>query len=112
MSVRVIEIEIKQFYIPHLELVKEEEIRENIKNWSDFIDYWAVDWNYREDTFHNEWQYFRTKKSPKINLKANSRDSAEDKTTYYQSLGKYNILVKVLDIFGNDTTKILEVQVQ
>ena len=109
---RNVEIVIKQFYIPHLELVKEEEIREKIKNWSDFIDYWAIDWNYRDDTFHNEWQDFRTKKNPKINLKANSRDSAEDKATYYQNPGKYWIVVKVLDIFGNDTTKIVEVQIR
>lgn len=109
---RNVEIEIKKFYIPHLELVKEEEIREKIKNWSDFIDYYAVDWNYRDDTFHNEWQDFRTKKDTKINLKANSKDSAEDKTTYYQIPGKYKILVKVLDIFGNDTTKIIEVEIK
>ena len=109
---RNIEVEIKKFYIPHLELVKEEEVREKIKNWSDFIDYWAVDWNYRDDTFHNEWQDFRTKKSPKITLKANSKDSAEDKAVYYKNSGKYKILVKVLDIFGNDTTKIVEVEIK
>lgn len=107
-----VEIEIEQFYIPHIELVKEEEIREKIKNWSDFIDYWAIDWNYRNDTFHNEWQDFRTKKNPKIALKANSKESAGDKTTYYKNPGKYNILVKVIDIFGNDTTEIVEVEIK
>jgi DNA modification methylase len=108
---RNVELQIKQFYIPHLELVKEEEIREKIKNWSDFIDYWAIDFNYRDDNFHNEWQDFRTKNTPKLNLRANSKDSAEDKTTYYKASGKYKILVKVLDIFGNDTTKIIEVEI-
>lgn len=109
---RNVEVEIKQFYIPHLELVKEEEVRQKIKNWYDFIDYWAIDWNYRDDTFHNEWQDFRTKKNPKITLIANSKDSAEDKTTYYANPGKYKILVKVIDIFGNDTTKIVEVEIK
>jgi len=109
---RNVEIQINKFYIPHLELVKEEEIREKIKSWSDFIDYWAIDFNYRDDTFHNEWQDFRTKKNPKINLRANSRDSAEDKTNYYQKPGKYKVLVKVLDIFGNDTTEIVEVEIK
>ena len=107
-----VEVEIKQFYIPHLELIKEEEIREKIKNWFDFIDYWAIDWNYRDDTFHNEWQDFKTKKKPKISLVANSKDSAEDKITYYTKPGKYKILVKVIDIFGNDTTKIVEVEIK
>ena len=107
-----VKIEIKSFFIPHLELAREEEVREKIKNWTDLIDYWAIDWNYRDDTFHNEWQEFRTKKIPKINLIANSKDSAEDKTKYYKIPGKYNILVKVIDIFGNDTTNILEVNVK
>ncbi|HLA94112.1 MAG TPA: site-specific DNA-methyltransferase, partial [Pyrinomonadaceae bacterium] len=39
-----------------------EEVRGKITHWSQWIDYWAVDWNYRDDTFHNEWQSYRTKK--------------------------------------------------
>jgi len=104
-------IEIKSFYIPHLELVKEEEVRAKIKHWQDYIDYWAVDWNYRDDTFHNEWQEFRTRKNPKLNLKANSRDSAEG-ARYYKEPGEYKIMVKVIDIFGNDTTRLLEVKIK
>ena len=41
-----------------------EDIRHNITHWRQWIDYWAVDWNYRDDTFHNEWQSYRTKKNP------------------------------------------------
>jgi len=79
-----------------------EEVRGKITHWSQWIDYWAVDWNYRDDTFHNEWQSYRTKKEPKIDLTA---------TNKYKEPGKYTILVKVIDILGNDTTKAIEVQV-
>ena len=32
-------------------------------HWSQWIDYWAVDWDNKDDTFHNEWQAYRTRKS-------------------------------------------------
>jgi len=95
--------EIKHFYIPHLDLVKEEEVRQKIKKWQDYIDYWAVDWDFKEDTFHNQWQDFRTRKEPSLELK----------TKYaYDKPGRYKIVVKVVDVFGNDTTKIEEMTVK
>src|SRR5205823_4991930 len=33
-----------------------EEARRAVKHWSQWIDYWAVDWDNKGDTFHNEWQ--------------------------------------------------------
>src|SRR2546426_4094282 len=45
-----------------------EEAREAIKHWSQLIDYWAVDWYFKSDTFHNQWQTYRTRKEPKIEL--------------------------------------------
>ncbi len=32
------------------------------------MDYWAVDWDYKDDTFHNQWQTYRTRKNPKMEL--------------------------------------------
>jgi adenine-specific DNA-methyltransferase len=61
-----------------------------------------VDWNYRDDTFHNEWQSYRTKQNPKIELTA-SNQSLEK--------GKYTVLVKVIDILGNDTTKAIQIEI-
>ena len=78
------------------------EIRGKITHWSQWIDYWAVDWNYRGDTFHNEWQSYRTKKEPKLDLTARNSDVHP---------GKYTVLVKVIDILGNDTTKAVSVEV-
>ena len=79
-----------------------EEVRRAIRHWSQMVDYWAVDWDYKGDTFHNQWQSYRTRKNPKIELEA--------KHTYPEP-GNYTIVVKVIDILGNDTTKTLEVQI-
>ena len=49
-----------------------EEARKAIKHWSQMIDYWAVDWDFKDDTFHNQWQSYRTRKDPKIELPAKS----------------------------------------
>jgi len=102
-------ITLKDFIIPNPELLPEE-VKDKVKSWSDFIDYWAVDWMFNQhdeeteedDTFHNMNQRYRTRKEPKLEL---SMDYD------YKKSGKYNILVKVIDIFGNDTTKLIEVKV-
>ena len=71
-----------------------------ITHWSQWIDYWAVDWNYKGDTFHNEWQSYRTKQNQKIELSA---------THLYETTGEFTLLVKVIDILGNDTTKAIHI---
>ncbi|MEM8968835.1 MAG: DNA methyltransferase, partial [Bacteroidota bacterium] len=81
-----------------------QEVQQSITHWSQWIDYWAVDWNYQGygDTFHNEWQSYRTKQRPKLELQASH---------VYEEAGTYQVLVKVIDILGNDTTKIVEIEV-
>ena len=99
------------------------------KKWSDWLDYWSVDFNFESKReiirikktkgssnkkeqyeerwtgdfiFENEWQSFRTKKDRKLLLKS----AAHEMTP-----GNYKIAVKVVDIFGNDTMKIMEVKI-
>lgn len=79
-----------------------EEVRGSITHWSQWIDYWSIDWNYRDDTFHNEWQSYRTKQNPKIELTA---------TNQFEQKGKFTVLVKVIDILGNDTTKAIQIEI-
>ncbi|MFH1824957.1 MAG: DNA methyltransferase [Candidatus Firestonebacteria bacterium] len=93
-------IELKDFAIPNMDLVPQE-VREKIKKWSDYIDYWSVDWDWNEDTFHNMWQSYRTKRERKLDIKSD--------THKYDKRGKHLIMIKVIDIFGNDTTRVLEV---
>ena len=111
------------------------------KKWTDWIDYWAVDFDFEnkreivrvktdlgpneqvnlpgvEDEqkklplweeiwtgdfiFENEWQSFRTKKDRSLELTTPPHECLP---------GRYKIAVKVVDIFGNDTMKIIDVNV-
>jgi adenine-specific DNA-methyltransferase len=78
------------------------EIASKIKDSRELIDYWAIDWDYKGDTFHNQWQSFRTKKNPKVDYEASHE---------YENAGEYQIMVKVIDVFGNDTNKVIKVRV-
>jgi DNA modification methylase len=109
------------------------------KKWTDWIDYWAVDFDYESKKeiikvkneeviqprldgtadpvqmkldefkevwtgdyiFENEWQSFRTKKDRTLELKSVYHE--------YETKGRKKIAVKVVDIFGNDTMKVIEV---
>ncbi len=97
------QVVLKNFIIPNEDLVPDE-VREKIKRWSDYVDFWAVDWDYQGDTFHNQWQSYRTRKHPALCL--------ESDWHIYDRPGKYQVMVKVIDIFGNDTTKLLPVDVR
>jgi adenine-specific DNA-methyltransferase len=74
-------------------------VRSKVKKWSDYIDYWAVDWNFQNDTFMQDWVTYRTRKDRKLAL-------TSDPHTYDRP-GRYRVLVKVVDIFGNDTSQAL-----
>lgn len=97
------QVKLTDFVIPNLDLIPIE-VKKLIKKWSDYIDYWSVDWNYKNDTFHNQWQCYRTKNDRSLEL-------ITDPYVYKQK-GDYRVMVKVIDIFGNDTTHIIELQVR
>lgn len=100
-------VKLDDFIIPNPELVPDE-VRSRIKKWSDYIDFWAVDWNYgaagEGDVFHNEWQTYRTRSAPALILLSEPH--------VYAEAGTRRILVKVIDIFGNDATKLHEVELR
>lgn len=87
------------------------------KHWTDWIDYWSIDFDYESKKeilritddeeewtgkyiFENEWQSFRTISDRKLLLKS---------PPYPIHKGKTKIAIKVVDIFGNDTMKLIEV---
>ena len=111
------------------------------RKWTDWIDYWSVDFDFESkreiirvkselspdeqvafqgmgDTqqklvgweeqwtgdyvFENEWQSFRTKKDRSLELISVAHECPP---------GRHKIAVKVVDIFGNDTMTIVEVEV-
>ena len=61
---RAVALKLTDFVIPMDDIP--EEARKAIKHWSQLVDYWAVDWDFKSDTFHNQWQAYRTRKEPKI----------------------------------------------
>jgi adenine-specific DNA-methyltransferase len=99
---RKLTVELTDFMLPVEDLP--EEIARAVKHWSQWIDYWAVDWDYRGDTFHNQWQAFRTRDKETLDLKVMSPE--------YREPGAYTVVVKVIDILGNDTTKSIDVEVK
>lgn len=110
------------------------------KKWTDWIDYWSVDFDFEnkkeiirvkkdshssmdldsninpsqtqieqyedvwtgEYIFENEWQSFRTKKNRNLELISIFKEC---------ELGPRKIAVKVVDIFGNDTMKVIKVNI-
>jgi hypothetical protein len=78
-----------------------QDVQKAIKHWSQWINYWAVDWDNKGDTFHNEWQTYRTRQS---------RDLQKTVAHTYPEPGEYSVVVKVIDILGNDTTKTMRVK--
>jgi adenine-specific DNA-methyltransferase len=100
-SKRNVSLKLTDFIIPPDDVP--EDARKNVKHWSQWIDYWAVDWNNKGDTFHNEWQAYRTRNDKSLQLEI---------AHVYAEPGDYAIVVKVIDILGNDTTKGLRVSVK
>lgn len=111
------------------------------KHWSDWVDYWSIDFDYESKKeiirmpktepeqidisgetaenrlaleqyeeqwtgsyiFENEWQSFRTKKDRTLEQTSVEREIISGK--------RYKVAIKVVDIFGNDTMKVIEVGV-
>jgi DNA modification methylase len=110
------------------------------KSWMDWIDYWSVDFDFENKReiirvvktsesqsglqglekpqqipipqyeevwtgdfiFENEWQSFRTKKDRSLELRSIAQECEP---------GRRKVAVKVVDIFGNDTMTIVEINV-
>jgi DNA modification methylase len=98
---RTVTLELTDFIIPLDDVPAD--VQEAVTHWEQWIDYWAVDWDNSDDTFHNEWQTYRTRKDKRL-----ERQTAHT----YAEPGKYRVVVKVIDILGNDTTKLLQVEVK
>jgi DNA modification methylase len=94
---------LKDFAIPSEDLIPAQ-VRERITRWSDLIDYWSIDFDHRDGVFHNQWQAYRTRAEPVLATESNWHE--------YPQSGTYAIVVKIIDIFGNDTTKLAEVTIK
>ena len=97
-----VQVTLEDFAIPNAELIPDE-VRSKVTKWSDYIDYWAVDWDFRNDAFMQGWVAYRTRKERALPLTSDPH--------VYGTPGKYRVLVKVIDIFGNDTSQGYDVEV-
>lgn len=92
------------------------------KKWQDWIDYWAVDFEFetmpkskiiknpqidekqclKNYVFKNQWSTFRTRQNRKLEF-----------TSAYRELtkGHHKIAIKVIDIFANETMRIYEIDI-
>lgn len=83
-----------------LEALQERAIRSGF----DFIDFWSVDFDFKDGkAFNHQWQDYRTRKDRSL------KTVSEAKFVYANS-GKYHACVKVVDIFGCDTSITVEVK--
>ena len=83
-----------------LEALQERAIRSGF----DFIDFWAVDFDWKPgQPFHHDWQDYRTRKD-------RSLKTVSDSSHVYLEPSKRTICVKVVDVFGCDTSITLDVK--
>lgn len=88
------------------------------QSWSDWIDLWAVDFEYGANSFKlnenlenisegpffcSDWQSFRTPRKRSIELTSSEWT--------YSSPGHYRIGIKVVDIFCNETFQLFEINI-
>ena len=76
-----------------------------IKSGFDFIDFWAVDFDWKPgQPFNHHWQDYRTRKD-------RSLKTVSEAGYVYKQRGAHTICVKAVDTFGCDTSITLEVKV-
>jgi adenine-specific DNA-methyltransferase len=71
----------------------------------DFIDFWAVDFDWKPNQpFNHHWQDYRTRRDRGLK-------TVSDAEFTYQCTGKHTVCVKVVDVFGCDTSITVEVEI-
>lgn len=106
---KAVDIKLTNF-VPSLAEVPSKELEalkeRAIKSGFDFIDFWAVDFDYQDgQPFEHHWQAYRTRKDRSLLTVSNHEFGR------YPKKGKYTACVKVVDIFGCDTSITVEVEI-
>jgi adenine-specific DNA-methyltransferase len=105
---KIVDIRLTSF-IPSLSEVPSRELEvlkeRSLQSGFDFIDFWAVDFDFRDgNPFHHDWQDYRLRKDRSLKTTSEQRH-------VYGKRGTYTACVKVVDIFGSDTSITVEVSV-
>lgn len=96
-------------FLPSLAQIDNKELDEirkrAIKSGFDFIDFWAIDFDWHADKpFNHHWQDYRTRKDRSLETVSSAGHT-------YSKPGKYTACVKVVDVFGCDTSITVNVKV-
>ena len=105
---RKVDIKLSNF-LPSLSEVPSKELEalqeRAVESGFDFIDFWAIDFDWNPSRpFNHHWQDFRTRKERALK-------TVSDAGHVYSKPGKYVACVKVVDVFGCDTSITVEVEV-
>ena len=95
LSHNILQVKLAEF-IPTIDNYMLSKLTGQPEKWSDYIDYWSVDFDYDGDVFVNLWSSYRTRQESNLNLISDSYR--------YRDSEVRTIAVKVVDIFGNDTS--------
>ena len=103
----VVDIKLSNF-VPSLTEVPAKELEaleeRAIESGFDFIDFWAVDFDWAPgQPFNHHWQDYRTRKD-------RSLKTVSDAAFTYGNAGKRTACVKVVDVFGCDTSITVEIE--
>jgi DNA modification methylase len=80
------------------------EAKADVHDWVDLVDYWAIDFDHADGPFVSRWASYRTMQESKLELKSDPFE--------YPAKGTYMIRVKVVDIFGIETSDSLSIDVK
>ncbi len=105
---RSVDIKLTKF-MPSLAEVPTKELealkKRAIRSGFDFIDFWAVDFDWEPGKpFNHHWQDYRTRKD-------RSLKTISDAGYHYDKPGKRTVCIKVVDTFGCDTSITIDVEV-
>lgn len=104
---RTVDIKLTKF-LPSLAEVPSKELEalkeRALQSGFDFIDFWAVDFDWHpEKPFNHHWQDYRTRKDRTLK-------TVSEAGYRYPKPGTYTACVKVVDVFGSDTSITVEVK--
>ena len=91
-------------FLPAVDDYMREKVRGNVTEWSDWIDYWSIDFAFDGETFVNQWQAYRSRSEPKLTLRSDPHE--------YDEPGEHRIVVKVIEFSATTPHNELDVTIE
>ncbi|MGV9170937.1 MAG: site-specific DNA-methyltransferase [Promethearchaeia archaeon] len=86
-----VKIELKNYKIPYIDKISSK-LTDKINDWSDYIDFWAIDFQHNGKFFNPDWVAYRTQKDREITLSSPHFQYSEKEVK--------QIKIKTVDIMG------------